>query len=243
LENLTTAVRALEEAAGMPAAVSGQHATVTPSALAKIPTAITRTDRAMTATAAASTIAPGKSRVWMVIAMVAIAAIAAVIVVIAMRGGSKEEPVKPAVASNTPAPDAAPAKPPADAPAQVAAADAAPSNITVTLADAPAGAEVHIGGRMFGTAPKVMIPHGELEAILVISADGYITQSIPLTPNKDQTISVKLKKKEKDATPVGIGSSRPPPIRTGSGSAKVVTPKPGSAVEPTDDIDTFPKTP
>jgi len=70
--------------------------------------------------------------------------------------------------------------------------DVVAETVTITLVNAPSSTEAHIGGKPFGVGPRIVVPRGDREVILVLSRDGYRSRSIPITPNADRSIDAKL---------------------------------------------------
>jgi eukaryotic-like serine/threonine-protein kinase len=231
--DLMTAVRALEQAAGIAPADSARV-----SAPIRVPTAITRTSGklatasmggAATVAAPSEPVPPVKppterqATLWIVLTAVGLLAVV-VVLVIATRGPDKPE----TPAGSGSAPVAQPPPPALDAAVATASADAAPSidaasaNVTVTITGAPANTPVRVGGHVVGTVPKLQVERGTAEVMLVFDADGFQPLTLTITPDRDQQHTVKLKPK--------TGSTRPRPPR-GSGSSD----------EPTNDIEDFPK--
>jgi len=130
---------------------------------------------------------PQRSRfVWLGIG--GLAAIGVAIGLIVWQG--REEPTRssPPVAV-TPAP---PPPPPVTKPAP----PPQPSDVLVTIGGPPEGTEVKRAGATIGTAPgKVQLPRGDAEVVLTLVADGYLPKSVTVKPDRDQDISVTLKKK------------------------------------------------
>ncbi len=229
--DLMTAVRALEEAAGLQrptTSVSSQ----TPSVLARIPSTpskLAATTPSMAAIASAATMAPAavapvrRSHATLV-AAIGVVVVGGAIGAFVMSRSSKQSATPDAagrvmIVPDAGVPDAAPSAIAVPDATTAAVVDAAAANVTITLDGAPRTAEVRIGGQLFGTAPRVLIPRGSGELVLVLSSDGYLPLSIPIVPDHDQHVAGRLRAR---------GGKPVPP--TGSGSS-----------EPTNDIDEFPK--
>ena len=75
--------------------------------------------------------------------------------------------------------------------------DEVADTVTITLVNAPPSTEAHIGGKPFGVGPRIVIPRGDREVILVLSRDGYRSRSIPITPNADRSIDAKLESRRR----------------------------------------------
>ena len=135
--------------------------------------------------------APKRSRVPLfAIGAIAAAAIG-VVVVMATRGGD-ETPKEPAPVVTTPPPPVVPAtpKPPVVAP------DPTPQTVIITIAGVPEGTEVFAGGMTIGAAPgPVQLPRIAEGMVLTFKADGYLPTSTTVVPDREQTLTVKLKKK------------------------------------------------
>jgi hypothetical protein len=164
---------------------------------------------------------------------------AAIVAVIAFRSGGRGSADAPAVPPQEPAVAAAPP----DAAPMAAAADAAPSTpdpveavkpaeVFVTIEGAPPNTEVRRGGVLLGIAPRVQMPRGDAEVLLVLSADGHVPATLTVIPSEDLSRTVKLKPKAAAARP------RVPP--RGGSAARPPGPGSGSSVEPSDDIPDFP---
>jgi len=238
--DLMTAVRALEEVVG-DAPSEPQQARVEIPAHVSTPMLRTATTQpgspasaATVAAGAATTQPPGlfpRKRRTRMLAIAGIAAVAiAVVAVIAIKSSGKEPAVGSAVAP--PPADAASVATSADAAPAIAAApvvapDAAESPfVTITLPDAPAGAEVRLGGQLVGITPQLQIPRGKRAVILILSSDGYHPATVKLVPDRDQSNPIKLRARH--------GAVRPP--HKGSGGS-------GAGSDPTDEILNFPNKP
>jgi serine/threonine-protein kinase len=151
----------------------------------------------------------------------------------AAAGGSAGAAAAPDAAA--PAADAAAAAPDAAAPAPPSVR----AEVVVTIDGSPPGTEVRRAGVLLGTAPgPVLVRREEAEVMLVLSADGYVPETIAVVPSKDLTRTVKLKPKAAAVRPAprGGGAARP-----GGGSAKGSGAGPGpGGDEPTNDIEQFP---
>ncbi len=237
--DLMTAVRALEEVVGVApsAAVSSpviipSHVTTRPPASsARMSLAPTATGGAATAVSASvpTEITPPKPRSNRLI-IVAAAVIAAIVAVILVgRSGNRDGAGSASGSVVVHTSDAASLPPvPEDARVVRPEPDAAakPSFVTITIEGAPAGTEVKIGGQVYGTTPKVQVPHGDSEVLLVLTAEGHQPFTLPIIPTANATHAAKLKPRAGQAP--RAGSSVPAP-----GSNR------GSS-EPTDDIIDFP---
>ena len=233
--DLITAVRALEEVAGLVRSTEQVAAARTPSALVQIPSSITSRPPGSTRAVAADSIAPAprRGRAVAVVAALAVAAavVIAVVVLRGAKGGEVAAPRDAAVVARGPAPDAAP-----DATATaLVPPDAAASSptVTITLDGTPPGTEVKIGGKHVGTAPgAISLPRGELEIVLSLTAPGYAPLQLPVTPSADGARKVALRPLK---TPPGKGSGSHVPAGKGSASQGS-----GSGFVPTNEIENFP---
>ncbi len=130
---------------------------------------------------------PGKRTLASIAGLVLIAA--AVIALLIVR------PWDSAIES-TPAPEPRPNKivvEPAKA-ADVPSLEA--QTVIVNVTGVPDGTEVLVGGMTVGAVPgPVQLPRDASQLVLVFKADGYKLESRTLTPDRDQAITVKLKKK------------------------------------------------
>jgi predicted Ser/Thr protein kinase len=217
--------RVLELASTNGAAATAAMAAVTPthgtaaSETARTLPADRREDRPSSPPALAPVPAPVQStwRWWFVLAALA-SVVAAVVVIIVLRGSRDPQPS--VVAPVDAAIDAATIVTTIiDAPvvADMPSPDAAHRGVvTITIAEAPPSTEVRVRGELFGVVPRIEVPRGTDEVILVLSRDGYRSLSVSVVPDRDRRIVAKLKPR----------------------SSKVDTRESG---EPTQDILTFPR--
>jgi eukaryotic-like serine/threonine-protein kinase len=113
--------------------------------------------------------------------------------------------------STAPTSTAAPAPPAAvgSGAATGAGSAAAPTpaalhSVKLTLRGAPAGARVSIGGNPVGEAPgPIAVPFGEAPLQLRVTAAGHAPQTLSITPQRDQTVDVKLDKRAARPKPPG----------------------------------------
>ncbi|HKO93328.1 MAG TPA: serine/threonine-protein kinase [Polyangiaceae bacterium] len=113
------------------------------------------------------------------------------------------------------------ASPPAPAAAPVAAAPSAapepPSHVLLTLRGAPAGARVWLGGNALGEAPgPVRVPFGAAPVRLEVTADGHESQTLTITPERDQSAELTLR-------------AQPPPEATPPAGSAPAAEKPAKA--------------
>jgi tRNA A-37 threonylcarbamoyl transferase component Bud32 len=88
-----------------------------------------------------------------------------------------------------------PAPAPAPAPAPVVHEDVA-QTVIITVSGVPEGTEVFAGGMTVGAAPgPVQLPRDNAAMVLTFKADGFLTASHTVTPDRDQALEVSLKKK------------------------------------------------
>ncbi|MEO8178408.1 MAG: serine/threonine-protein kinase [Deltaproteobacteria bacterium] len=77
-----------------------------------------------------------------------------------------------------------------------APAPAAPGSVQLLVRGAPAGARVSIGGKSLGNAPgPINVPFGESPVELRVTAAGHAPRTLSITPQRDQSIDVKLDKR------------------------------------------------
>ncbi len=197
-----------------------------------------------------------RPRPYVLLAGGALLAGAAIVAVIALRsGGGDSTPAapaqephgdslrSPAVAASSPdaalmaAADAAPRAPDPAGPVQ-------PAEVFVTIEGTPPNTEVRRGGVLLGIAPgRVQIPRGGSEVLLVLSADGHVPATLAVVPSEDLSRTVKLKPKATAVRPPATGGNpRGSPPRGGS-AAKPPGPGSGGTVEPTNDLEDFPRKP
>jgi tRNA A-37 threonylcarbamoyl transferase component Bud32 len=188
--SLATAVRALEQAAGLPSAPA--------TGVVEVPKLVTPVPGSMTSPSVATGLAqtqPGlvaaapKPRRWPIVVGAVAAIGAAAVVVFAMRGSPQPAPTlvhddiaKPQPATPKPAP--APQPPPV-----------AKSPAIVTVTGAPAGTDVSIAGASIGVAPgPVQVARDDSQVVLTFKAAGYQPASRAITPDRDQQLDVQLHK-------------------------------------------------
>jgi hypothetical protein len=71
-----------------------------------------------------------------------------------------------------------------------------PRTVQLTLHGAPAGARVSIGGTPVGEAPgPLSVPFAETPVELRVSAAGHAPQTLSITPERDQSVEIKLDKR------------------------------------------------
>jgi serine/threonine protein kinase len=86
--------------------------------------------------------------------------------------------------------------PPAPAPTRVPQKVEAPQTVIIVIEGVPEGTEVFAGGMTVGAAPgPVQLPRDSSAMVLTFKADGYLAASREVTPDRDQTLDVALKKK------------------------------------------------
>jgi serine/threonine-protein kinase len=234
---------------GLPGFPSGKR---TPSAG---PTALSETQTGDPPRSAAVTASPtGAPTRWtaprrlLAVGALGAAIVVAVLAVIAIRAASRTEPPAqaPTLTRAAAVSDGGSARAEARA-SDAALASAEPADVVVTIAGTPPNTEVRHSGVLVGIAPgRVQLPRSATEVILVLTADGFVPETVSVIPSQDLTRTVALKPR---ATPVA-----PPPSHTGA--AKPATAKPGGARpgrapragsaaapgsdEPTNDIEQFP---
>jgi hypothetical protein len=229
--DLMTAVRALEEVAGIaPTTIGDTGSVIVPPIIGTTTAAGSLNSRLeMTTGAPAQLAMPRRSKMLPVAIAVLIAGGAGGAIYVATRGakdpdiGSGSGPLVhvPDAAAVSPTPDAAMVDPDATGPV----VDAASRMVTITITGAPDGSPVKIGGEVVGTTPKVQIPGGSKTdpVYLVIAADGFHPFTLPVTPDHDDTRPVKLKPARGRPPGTGIGTG------TGTGTGTGIN-------DPTNDI-------
>jgi serine/threonine-protein kinase len=169
-------------------AISGMADTQVSASSAEVNTGLAATMAPVTQPPPAATQRTG---LWVALAALGLGG-AAVAIVVATRGGGEPPPPpapKPQVVTPPPPIDAAVAPPPA--------IDAASKDVVVTIEGAPEGTEVRIGASPIGVVPAVSVPRGANPVVLSFYADGYLPMSKTITPDKDQSLAVTLKKKKR----------------------------------------------
>ena len=243
--DLQTAVRALEEVAGVQAPPGARSApiqipaAITSKLAAPVPATISGLSGLSGLKMQLDEPKPAPKRGWLVpgiVGVVLAAAAVVVVVVVTSKSGDAGSPLVVVM------PDAQPAAV-VDAAPQVVAIDARAAFVTITLEGAPPNTEVRVGGQVYGTAPKLQLPYGEQELMLVLGADGYLPLSIPITPNQDQLhpATLKLKSGKPPKPPTGKGSGSAGGGSAGSGNSGNTGSGSAGSGEPTDEIMTFPK--
>jgi serine/threonine protein kinase len=128
---------------------------------------------------------------WFAITGVALVVAAALVVFVSERASSKPPSVAvPSAPAPSPSPTPMPTPPP---PAPKADA---PRSVIMMITGAPVGSEVTIAGKPVGVAPgPVQLPHGTSPIVLTIRAKGYRPVSRTLTPDREQTLAITLKRR------------------------------------------------
>ncbi len=205
--DLRTAVRALEAAAqnaGIEVGVtSGWDAQSQPAGAAyQTQPPARRHTPVPSAIASAQTLAPEpakKSRAPLIAALAALPILG--FTAFLLLGGKSDQPAARPV---EPAPAIAPAPAPVPMPPPIEAPPANPTHVMVTITNVPDGTEVLLGGTVIGAAPgPVQLSYGTSEVMLTFRADGYLTASKTVTPDKASTLDVGLKKKAGGKRPAG----------------------------------------
>ena len=187
--NLDAAIRALEEAAALPEQLRRTPPVGIGVVRASDPNL--RRTPAHGPTALAQTMAaPARSsrRWWIVGAIAGAAAITGIAFAIVGGGdGKPPERVSP-VAAPAPAP---------------------PKFVTVHVTGAPAGAQAFGPEGPLGAVPgDLQLPRGEQALQVTITADGFVTKTVHVTPTADTTLDVAL-----DAKPIPAPTPTPPVAR------------------------------
>jgi tRNA A-37 threonylcarbamoyl transferase component Bud32 len=107
------------------------------------------------------------------------------------------------------------AVPAIDAAAPIAELDAAPAHVTVRIERAPDGTQVMLAGAVVGVTPTpIQLRRGAEPVTLVFQADGHHPDSKQITPDRDQTLDVRLKKKPRaTTTPKANGDALADPFK------------------------------
>jgi len=210
--DLRTAVRSLEsaaQAAGLDIGVhSGWDAQSSPAGQfvqtqpppRRASTPVPASASTMQPGTPAMTIAPApatKSKAPLIAALAGLAVIGAGVFFFMHQPDKATTPASaPAVAPEPPKPEVpkpeAPPPPKVESPKE----EAKPANVIVTVTGVPDGTEVLAAGTVIGAAPgPVQLPFGTAEVVLTFRADGYLTTSKTVTPDKASTVDVGLKKK------------------------------------------------
>ena len=138
--------------------------------------------------------APSGSKAWLWILFALLVAGGGAAAYFIMHTTDNPGPPRESVVKNVTPPPAVP-----DAPVVAASADAAeaqPALVTVRVTDAPDGTQVMLAGAVIGVTPTpVQIKRGGDPVTLVFQADGFYPLSKQVTPDKDQDLEVKLKKR------------------------------------------------
>jgi len=156
---------------------------------------------ALANTVASTTQAPSRSRWPLVLGAVALLGIAGAAAFVMTRGHEHPAPAvvaTPPLAAPTPAP--APAAPPA------------PKYVTLHLAGAPAGTQVFGPGGPLGTAPDIQLERGADPVQLTLTADGFVSTQLKVTPSADSTLEVALAAKPAPQKPAKPGVVKKPVV-------------------------------
>jgi eukaryotic-like serine/threonine-protein kinase len=179
---------------GDAAATAAELPAMTPSVIARVETPQINVSLPSVATPPP----PTRSRRWLVaaVATLAVAALVTVPIVASTRGDDRVviAPPPPVDAMRLPI-DA----PPPDA--QVLAAQ----TVTITITGAPESTEVRVRGTLYGVVPRIEVPRGGQELLLVLTRDGYLSLALPVTPDRDRTLVAKLKPRAQTSRPVPSG--------------------------------------
>jgi serine/threonine-protein kinase len=149
---------------------------------------------AATTRAPARPIAPAKRRWSIPVIAAATVAVAAAVVAVVI---AKQAPPAPPPVASEPAPAIVPAGSAVPAPDPVPPEVVQPAaHVIVTVEGAPQGTEVLIGKDVVGSAPgPVQLPRGTRAVVLGFRARGHLLASKTVTPDRDQTLPVKLVKR------------------------------------------------
>jgi serine/threonine-protein kinase len=180
----------------------GRSAHATPRELELAATGISSPNAHADTRASEPSTAPAKGNPGLVIGAVALVVLvlAAGVVVLQMR----DEPSAPVtatkpddVAQPTPRADEPAPQPPVASQHVTPDAAAVPDEITLELVGAPEGTSVLRDGKLIGVAPKLPLPYSTKVQYLVLQADNYLPHPITVTPNRDQSVDVRLKPKKR----------------------------------------------
>jgi serine/threonine-protein kinase len=177
----------------------GEAAPFTPSGVRRVPmTAGDAVSDTLAAAATVDSLAPAPvarfRAVWFAAAGVACAALA-LIAWTQLRGTDASTPPPQPAPVIAPAPTTPPPEPP---PAAVA------KRVILTFVGAPEGAAVLVGGKEIGYVPSVELERGASALVVTLSLDGYFPAPIKVMPDRDQTLTVAMKKKQRPS-----GGARP----------------------------------
>ncbi len=235
----------------LPAFVSGKRTPSAPGATA-LPEAQAGDPPRPAAAAASGT---GNPTRWTaphrLLAAGALGAAVVVVAVLAIRPAGRAEPSAQAPAQPSAlaaaSHDAGPASAEARAP-DAAVASAPPADVFLTIAGTPPNTEVRHSGVLVGIAPgRVQLPRSATEVILVLSADGFVPETLSVIPSENRALTVELKPRAAPVRPLPprTEAAKAGAAKTGSAARPGRAAKTGSAAapgsdEPTNDIEQFP---
>jgi len=139
---------------------------------------------------------PGRPRLGLVAGVSLTIVAAGIGIVIATRtpeartvAPPETKPVVTAPPPPTPTPEPAPIVVPVEAREE-------PRTVTITVAGAPPNTEVLVAGVLIGTAPgPVQLPRDTDALVLTFKADGFLSASREVTPDRDHQVSISLKRR------------------------------------------------
>ena len=214
--SLAAAMAALEAAAEQAGIAFPRAAASAPlTAVGKAPTAPGRAGVAMATTMPSGAgitdqagLGPRASglRPGVIVAAIAGAAVIGAVVFFVLTRGGGEQQGAPVVAAPPPPaqhPGATPTPPPPPPPPAVTI-DAAPATVQITIAGAPDGTEVLLDRHKVATTPgPIALPRDGKQLELELRHAGYVTAKREVVPDRDQELTVKLRRMPAQHAPQG----------------------------------------
>jgi serine/threonine protein kinase len=99
-----------------------------------------------------------------------------------------------------PSPASAPTPPPPPTP-PAPSVQTHPDHVIISIKGAPSDTIVSMSGTRIGLAPKVQLPYGTQEVLLLFDADGYAPVQLAIVPDHEQELTVTMKKKTRVHAP------------------------------------------
>ncbi|HEU0033988.1 MAG TPA: protein kinase [Kofleriaceae bacterium] len=147
-------------------------------------------------TAALAVAPPAKRRAGIAIAAIGVVALAAAIVIVPRWLATRDATSSPVTTPTKPAPAPAPPAPPPIEPPPTEPPPIEAQTVIVTVTGVPDGTEVIAGGMTAGAAPgPVQLPRDHASLVLTFKREGYLPTSRTVTPDRDQALSVTLKRR------------------------------------------------
>ena len=115
-----------------------------------------------------------------------------------MQSRDRATPAAPVTAGSAPV---APVLVPATAPADATAAPVPSKTVLVTITGAPDGAVVKMGSTTVGVTPTLQLGRSSSPSVLNLFVDDYLPASVTVTPDRDLTAEVVMKKKPRTHGP------------------------------------------